>query len=213
MANDGKANKAEELNGESKENVADAEPEASTDESGQGESDELSVAELSEALAAAQAEIEGYKDKVLRVSAEMDNMRRRAAIDLENAHKFGLEKIASELLPVKDSLELGLAASSAENVELAKVVERIDLTLKMMGSMMEKFGIKEVDPINQKFNPDHHQAMTMQETVDAEPNTVINVFQKGYLLNERLIRPAMVVVAKGPSGGNGSDSTKIDEMA
>ena len=211
MANDGKANNAEELNGESKENVA--EPEASSEESGQAEGGELSVAELSEALAVAQAEIDGYKDKVLRVSAEMENMRRRAAIDLENAHKFGLEKIASELLPVKDSLELGLAASSAENVEIAKVVEGIDLTLKMMGSMMEKFGIQEVNPLNQKFNPDHHQAMTMQETADAEPNTVINVFQKGYLLNERLIRPAMVVVAKAPSGGNGSGSTKIDEMA
>jgi molecular chaperone GrpE len=171
------------------------------------------TAELSEALAAAQAEIETYKDRLLRLSAEMENLRRRAAIDLESAHKFGLEKIASELLPVKDSLELGLAASTAENADISKVVEGMDLTLKMLGNMMAKFGIKEVDSLHRKFNPEHHQAMTAQESADVEPNTVINVFQTGYLLNERLLRPAMVVVSKAPSGGKDKGSTKIDEMA
>ncbi len=176
--------------------------------------EELTVAELTEALAAARAEAESNKERVLRVSAEMENLRRRSAIDVENAHKYGLEKIAAELLPVKDSLELGLAAaSSGEDVDIAKVVEGIDLTLKMLETMMGKFGLVEVNPINQKFNPDHHQAMSMQETTDVPANTVVNVFQKGYLLNERLLRPAMVVVSKAPSAQSGGDSAKIDEMA
>lgn len=211
MANDSKTNQAEELN--QNEEKKDASSQSAGEVGSEESAEQASVEALTEALATAQAEVLEYKDRVLRISAEMENVRRRAAIDLENAHKFGLEKIASELLPVKDSLELGLAASSAENVEIAKVVEGIDLTLKMMSGMMGKFGIKEVNPLNEKFNPDHHQAMSMLESAEAAPNTVINVFQKGYLLNERLLRPAMVVVSKTPSGGGNDGSTKIDEMA
>ena len=200
-----------EESGDNKQTEESNQNEGQNNAAPQVEGDELSPEVLMEALAAAQAEVVEYKDRLLRVSAEMENVRRRSTIDLENAHKFGLEKMASELLPVKDSLELGLNASSAENVEIAKVVEGIDLTLKMMCGMMEKFGITEVDPINQKFNPDHHQAMSMQESADVEPNTVITVFQKGYLLNERLLRPAMVVVSKAGSGGG--NAPKIDELA
>lgn len=199
MANETNANQAEELK--------------QADASQGGEAAQGDIAELTAALAEAHAEVEAYKDRLLRVSAEMENMRRRAAIDVENAHKFGLEKMANELLPIKDSLELGMVAAAGGNVDVAKVVEGMDLTVKMMANMMTKFGIKEVNPLKQKFNPEHHQAMTMQEAADVEPNTVINVFQKGYLLNERLLRPAMVVVSKAPSNGGKSGSTKIDEMA
>jgi len=210
MAKEGNSKQAENA-GSNEENAENSEQVTSEEQAAPGEG--LSVEALVEALAAAQAEIESNKDRVLRVSAEMENLRRRNAIDLENAHKFGLEKMASELLPVKDSLELGLAASSGDNVDLSKVVEGVDLTLKMMEGMMAKFGLVEVDPVNQKFNPEHHQAMSMQETAEVPANVVVNVFQKGYLLNERLLRPAMVVVSKAPAAGNGEGSAKIDEMA
>ncbi|MDH5182337.1 MAG: nucleotide exchange factor GrpE [Gammaproteobacteria bacterium] len=145
----------------------------------------------------ARAKADEHWNLYLRSQAEMDNMRRRAEKDLESAHKFGLEKFASELLPVKDSLELGLAAveeNSDEAVE--KLREGTELTLKMLGTALEKFGIKEINPVGEVFNPEQHQAMTMQESAEAAPNTVLIVMQKGYLLNERVMRPALVVVSK-----------------
>lgn len=148
----------------------------------------------------ARAKADEHWNLYLRSQAEMDNMRRRAEKDLESAHKFGLEKFASELLPVKDSLELGLAAveeNSDEAVE--KLREGTELTLKMLGTALEKFGIKEIDPVGEVFNPEQHQAMTMQESAEAVPNTVLIVMQKGYLLNERVMRPALVVVSKVPA--------------
>ena len=136
----------------------------------------------------------------LRSQAEMENLRRRGEKDLESAHKYALEKFANELLPVKDSLELGLAAveeNSDEAVE--KLREGTELTLKMLASALEKFGVKEINPVGEAFNPDLHQAMTMQESAEAAPNTVLLVMQKGYTLNERMIRPALVVVSKAPA--------------
>lgn len=136
----------------------------------------------------------------LRTQAEMENLRKRAEKDLESAHKFALEKFALELLPVKDSLELGLAAVE-DNQEgaAAKLKEGTELTLKMLSSALEKFGIVEINPLGEAFNPEQHQAMTMQESAEAKPNSVLSVMQKGYALNERVIRPALVVVAKAPA--------------
>jgi len=154
-------------------------------------------------LAAAEAKAQEHWDQVLRARAEMDNLRRRAERDVENAHKYALERFAQELLPVRDSLELGLAAAEgAEGADAAeKLREGTEMTLKLLTGAMEKFGIREVNPVNEPFNPDFHQAMAMQESAQAEPNTVLNVMQKGYTLNERLMRPAMVVVSKAPTGG------------
>ncbi len=157
---------------------------------------------------------------LLRTRAELDNLRKRSTRDLENAHKFGMEKFIQEILPVWDSLAMAVTAASDDSVDLAKMREGMDLTLKMMSSAMDKFNIEEVNPDGQPFDPELHQAMSMQESADAAPNTVINVFQKGYLLNGRLIRPAMVVVAKAPAGQNTAyqgesddGGGKIDEQA
>src|SRR3569833_1922033 len=138
-------------------------------------------------------------NQLLLARAETENVRRRAERDVEGAHKYALERFVNELLPVKDSLELGLAAASGEG-DLAKIREGMELTLKMLSSALEKFGVKTLDPKGEKFNPALHQAMAMQEVRDAEPNIVLTVYQKGYLLNDRLIRPAMVVVSRLPAG-------------
>ena len=159
----------------------------------------------------ARAKADAHWDELLRARAEMENQRRRAQRDVENAHKYALDKFVQELLPVKDSLELGLTAIGEQDEESAKHREGIELTLKMFGSVMEKFGIKELEPTGEAFNPEHHQAMSMQESTEAEPNTVLVVVQKGYLLNERLVRPAMVIVSKAAEAGNSSKT--IDEKA
>jgi molecular chaperone GrpE len=133
---------------------------------------------------------------MLRTQAEMENLRKRQRRELENAHKFALDKIAMELLPVCDTLEMGVAAASAEEADVAKILEGSELTLKMLTQALEKFNIVEVNPLGGKFDPDLHQAISTQEGTDNEANTVINVLQKGYTLNERLLRPAMVIIAK-----------------
>lgn len=154
-----------------------------------------SLEELTRELDDARTEATGRLEALLRVQADMENLRKRTAKDVENAHKFGLERLISELLPVKDSMELGVDAASDENVDAAKVHEGMELTLRMYTSALEKFGVEEVDPADEPFNPEFHQAMSMVEA-DAESGTVITVHQKGYLLNGRLLRPALVIVAK-----------------
>lgn len=138
-------------------------------------------------------------NQLLRLQAELENSRRRAQRDVENAHKFGLEKFAVALLPVIDSLEMGLAAAEGEDATVAKLREGTELTLKMFDDVLEKFGVVKIAPQGEPFNPELHQAMTMQESAEHEPNTVMMVMQKGYTLNDRLIRPAMVVVSKAPA--------------
>lgn len=157
---------------------------------------ENTVEELALMLEEARNKAAENWEHVLRVQAELENSRRRLQRDVENAHKYALEKFALELLPVKDSLEMGLDAANGEDANLEKLREGTELTLKMLGNAMEKFGISEVNPVGESFNPELHQAMTMQESDEHEPNTVIAVMQKGYTLNDRLIRPAMVVVRK-----------------
>ena len=146
-------------------------------------------------LEEANAKADQNWDAVLRTRADMENLRKRQTRELENAHKYALDKIAMELLPVRDTLEMGVAAAATE-AEMSKIVEGTELTLKMLTQAIEKFNILEVDPVGQKFDPDLHQAISMQEGTDKPANTVLNVMQKGYTLNDRLLRPAMVVIAK-----------------
>jgi len=151
---------------------------------------------------------------LLRTQAELENLRKRNARDLENAHKYGMEKFIQEILPVWDSLAMAVTAAEDDGVDINKIREGMDLTLKMMSASMEKFNVEEVSPEGQPFDPEQHQAMSMVESADAAPNTVLNVFQKGYLLNGRLIRPAMVVVAKAAQGSKtGESGGNIDEQA
>lgn len=171
------------------------------------------VAELEAKLAEAEKQATDYKDQALRTLADMENLRRRTDRDLENAHKYALEKFAQELLPVIDSLEMGVAAAQDENADVAKLREGTELTLKMFESTIDKFGIKSVHPHGEVFNPEHHQAMTMIDSPEHEPNTIIDVMQKGYLLNERLVRPAMVVVASAKSGNDEKKGGNVDEQA
>lgn len=153
-------------------------------------------------------------NQCLRLQAEIDNLHKRAQRDLENAHKYGLEKFANALLPVRDSLEMGIAAATqGQNVDPAKLIEGSDLTLKMLAGVLEKFGIAEVNPQGEPFNPQFHEAMSIQPREDVAPNTVVMVVQKGYLLNDRLIRPAMVIVSKAAPGAAPEAGGNIDERA
>ena len=147
----------------------------------------------------ARGKADEHWDLYMRTQAELENLRRRSVRDVENAHKFGLEKFVNELLPVMDSMELGMAAANGEEEAVKPLLEGMDLTLKMFQSVLEKMGISAVNPENEAFNPEFHQAMSMQETADVAPNTVLAVMQKGYVMNERLVRPAMVVVSKAPA--------------
>lgn len=157
------------------------------------------INELELALSAAQATVADQKDSVVRAKAEVDNVRRRAAQDVEKARKFALEKFANELLPTVDNLERAIDNIDAEDEAQKIIAEGVDLTLQSLLSALEKFGVKAVDPKDQPFNPELHQAMSMQEVEGVAPNTVIAVMQKGYELNGRLVRPAMVMVSKAPS--------------
>lgn len=135
------------------------------------------------------------REKVLRAQAELDNMRKRTARDVENAHKYALDKFISDLLPILDSMELGIDASASAD-DMQGVKEGMELTMKMFSSTLEKFGVKVIDPQNERFNPELHEAVSMQEQAGAKSGTVIGVMQKGYELNGRLVRPAKVIVAK-----------------
>lgn len=165
--------------------------------------------ELTLLLEDARAKADEHYSQLLRLQAELENVRKRTARDLENAHKFALEKFMVELLPVRDSLELGLAAAvDGERVDPEKLKEGVELTLKMFADAMAKFGAQPVDPQGQRFNPELHQAMSMQQAPDQAPNTVLTVVQKGYQLNGRLIRPALVIVSSGgraQNSGTGSE--------
>ncbi len=167
-----------------------AEGQARAAPSGQASPEELALL-----LEDARGKADANWDALLRARAELENLRRRAARDVENAHKYGIERFVAELLPVKDSLELALAAASS-GAELDRTREGLELTLKMLTNAFEKFGIEEVNPQGVRFDPERHQAMTVQDVAGVEAGMVTQVFQKGYLLNQRLLRPAMVVVAR-----------------
>lgn len=158
--------------------------------------DQERINELELSLATAQATIIDQKDSVIRAKAEVDNVRRRSAQDVEKARKFALEKFAGEMLVTVDNLERALQSIDREDESKLAVIEGVELTLQGLISSLDKFGVKAVDPQDQPFNPELHQAMSMQEVPGVAPNTVIAVMQKGYELNGRLIRPAMVMVSK-----------------
>ena len=145
---------------------------------------------------AMQQQVNQANEQLLRVQAEMQNVRRRAERDVENAHKFALEKFATELLSVVDNLERALSAINTEDESQKSVAEGIELTLKTFIDVLAKFNVEAVEPEGQPFDADLHQAVSTVPNSEVEPNTVIDVFQKGYTLNGRLIRPAMVVVSK-----------------
>lgn len=160
------------------------------------EADEVSADDSDARLEAMQNKVDEYSEQLLRLQADMENLRKRSRKEVENAHKFGLEKIAKELLTVRDSLEMGLSSAENEETDIKQFREGMDLTLKSLTQAMEKFDIVAVDPSGEKFNPEFHQAMSMQVVDGVEPNTITLVMQKGYTLSERLIRPALVMVAK-----------------
>ncbi|MET1080450.1 MAG: nucleotide exchange factor GrpE [Pseudomonas sp.] len=171
-------------------------------EMGSGDDVDARIQVLEEELAAAQ-------DQALRVAADLQNVRRRAEQDVEKAHKFALEKFANDLLPVVDSLERGLELSDASSEALRPMREGMELTLKIFHDTLKRYQLVAIDQEGVPFNPEHHQAMAMQESTHVEPNSVLKVFQKGYLLSGRLMRPAMVVVSKAPA----ETPPSIDEQA
>jgi molecular chaperone GrpE len=157
---------------------------------------EYTIEELKKELEEAKQKANDSWDKAVRTQAEMENLKRRTQKDLEDAHKFALTSFGKEILPVFDSLVLGLQAATGDSEDVKKFREGSELTIKQFEALFAKFNIVAIDPLGQPFNAEQHQAMMMQVVEGAEPNTVVNVFQKGYLLNGRLLRPAMVVVAK-----------------
>lgn len=163
--------------------------------------------ELTQLLEDARSKADEHWDQLMRTRAELDNLRKRSQRDLENAHKFALERFSQELLQVWDSLELGHQAAQAEGADVEKLLEGTELTLKLLTDVMNKQGVEQIDPQDQPFDPDFHQAMTMQEREDVPVNTVVGVMQKGYTLNGRLLRPAMVMVSKGGA------APSVDEKA
>ena len=195
------------------ESVDTAEIEGNEDPGETGAADGA-VAELEQKLAEAEAKAEENWDKAVRAQAELENGRRRAQRDLENAHKYALEKFLQDLLPIQDSMEMGLAVAKDDTADLAKLREGSELILKMFSDLMDKNGIETINPEGQPFDPEHHQAMTMLESPDHAPDTVVSVMQKGYKLNDRLVRPAMVVVAKEPEDSAAENTANnIDEKA
>ena len=152
-----------------------------------------------ERVSALEAEVAKRDDALLRLQAESDNARKRAQRDVENAHKFALERFIAALLPVRDSMEMGLRAVD-DNTDVAKLREGAELTLKLMADVMAKFNVVQIDPEGEPFNPELHQAMSMVARDDLPPNTVVTVVQKGYTLNDRLVRPAMVMVSSQAQG-------------
>lgn len=154
------------------------------------------LCEAEERAAAAEEKAQQHWDRLLRTEAEKENARKRAERDADNARRYAVESFANELLGVRDSLELGLQAARQEDADLDKIREGTELTYRMLTQAMEKFEIEEIDPVGERFNPDLHQAMSMQEVEGHESNTVISVMQKGYRIGDRLLRPALVMVAK-----------------
>lgn len=168
----------------------------SEDEVAKLQAEETQAAEPEDELAKAKAEAEDNWNNYLRTVAELDNVRKRATRDVEKARRFGVEGLAAELLGVADSLEMGLEA--ADNATAESLIEGKQATLKQLQTALEKFGVTAVSPEGEPFDPEFHEALTMQESATVEPNTVITVVQRGYQLNGRLLRPARVIVAKEP---------------
>ncbi|WP_166263243.1 nucleotide exchange factor GrpE [Marinobacter caseinilyticus] len=185
-----------ELNEAGTETPSEAPEEAAEDQGGE--------------LDALREQAQGFQEQMLRSQAEMQNVRRRAEIDVQKAHKFALEKFVKELLPVADSLEKAVENTEGKDAGsdlVATIREGAEMTLNLFMNSLKKFNVEQLNPLGEPFDPQLHEAMSMVPSPDAEPNSVVAVVQKGYTLNDRLVRPAMVVVAKA------EDAPKIDEQA
>ncbi|VAW45591.1 Heat shock protein GrpE [hydrothermal vent metagenome] len=147
-------------------------------------------------LAELRSEAEKHKDMALRIQADMENLRRRTRLDVENAHKYALDKFVNALIPAMDSMEMGMEAASKEEASIESIREGIDMTFKQLLDVLAEFNVERIDPKGEKFDPQQHEAMTMIPSPDHESNTVVDVIQKGYSLNERLVRAARVIVAQ-----------------
>lgn len=157
---------------------------------------------LQQALEKAQQEAAEAKEMALRAQAEAQNVRRRAEQDVEKAHKFGLEKFVGDMLNVADNLERAVESTQDNSGDFSAVAEGVELTLRTLLDALKRHNVEQLDPNGEPFNPEYHQAMSAIENGECEPNTVLNVFQKGYTLHGRLVRPAMVVVSKAPQNNS-----------
>lgn len=163
-------------------------------ESAEPESLEQTVEQL-------RGEAQEHREKYLRAVAELENLRKRNAREMENARKYGVERLAQEILPVRDSIEAALTA--ADSVDVATLLEGERATLRLLDQALESAGVFEIDPAGEPFDPAKHEAMTMVESDRVEPDRVLEVVQKGYQIHDRILRPARVVVAKAPAPGDG----------
>jgi len=183
----------EDLGKPGQEPGAEAGPDAEIEAGAQTEAVEESIEQQ---LDQAQVTIKEYWEQILRLKADIENNRKRSVRDIENAHKYALRNFSESLLPIVDSMEMAQKAAEAENASLESIIEGTELTMSMFVQVLEKYGLQQLDPVGEKFDPEQHQAISMVEDKNAESNTVVSVMQKGFLLNERLVRPAMVVVSK-----------------
>ena len=163
-----------------------------SEESSEKPEEEITVDSLSEL----EVQLEEMKDQVLRHQAEVQNVKRRAEQDVEKARKYALERFCNELLPIVDSLEMAILSASPDQEDSESILKGVKLTLKMFVDTLAKFNLEQIDPEGEPFDPELHQAVSMVENNEVEPNTVLSVMQRGYVLSGRLIRPAMVVVSK-----------------
>jgi len=152
--------------------------------------------DISALLEEAKAEAAKHKDMALRVQADMENLRRRTRIDLESAHKFALEKFVNALIPAMDSMEMGMDAAKKDGATVESISEGVDMTFKQLLDVLQEFSVERIDPTGEAFDPKLHEAMTMIPSPDHDTNTVVDTIQKGYTLNERLVRAARVIVAQ-----------------
>lgn len=201
MSNEENKIKEEELQQQDTEQEVEAEvvgtdADIEWNEATEQDEQESKIAQLEAALLSSEAKVKEQQDSVLRAKAEVENMRRRTETEIDKARKYALNKFAEELLPVIDNLERAIQAADTDNEAVKPIVEGVELTHKTFVDAVAKFGLKEINPEGEAFNPEMHQAMSIQESPDHESNTVMFVMQKGYELNGRVIRPAMVMVAK-----------------
>lgn len=219
MASEAKASSDAQTKGEAESPPEGGAPADSADDTSATADDQTEdVESLKAAVEEAQREIAGLEDRALRATAEAENVRRRADRSIENARKFALEKFVEDLLPAVDSFERAVEAASGhvegEGTGTSAIAEGIELSLKLLLGAMERQGIAVVDPIGAPFDPNLHEAMTMVDNAEVEPGSVVDVFQKGYTVNGRLIRPARVIVARQPEAsepvGPASDEPEAD---
>lgn len=158
---------------------------------------EVGITALQNELDRVRAEADRSRDEMLRARAELDNVRKRAQRDVEAAHKYGIERLVEALIPVKDSLDLGVEAANSTD-DIKGLQDGMALTVRLFEAALEKIGVAVIDPTGTRFDPEQHQAMMTEPSVEVEPGTVLRVMQKAYLLHGRVVRPAMVVVARAP---------------